>query len=125
MNEHHVFVYGTLRKSGANHHIISNSPCIQARYILKGYCLYDEQHGYPYMIEGAKNDQVIGEIYSINQQTMIQLDILEDVENKLYKLIYLPFEQCHTYVKYNRNVAGLPKIMSGDWIEYINSFRAS
>lgn len=125
MNLYDVFVYGTLRKRGTNHHVISKSPCIQANYIIRGYCLYDYQHWYPYMIERLENDQVIGEIYRVDQQTLKQLDILEDVKNKLYKLIFLPNHQCYTYIKYDKNVDGLPRIASGNWIEYIKSLELS
>lgn len=125
MDFYNVFVYGTLRKRGTNHHIISHALCLHTRYVIRGYCLYDYERWYPYMIRGEEDDQVVGEVYRVDQRTLRQLDVLEDVANKLYKLIYLPSHQCHTYIKYDEEVAGLQKIKEGDWIKYIKSLKIS
>lgn len=123
MNFYNVFVYGTLRKRGVNHHLLEKSSCIQPQQIIQGYCLYDYQHHYPYMLEGQKKEAVVGEIYNIDESTRMQLDILEDIEHKLYRFEYLPTYQCYTYLKYDHEVDGLVKISNGDWIEYIKSLR--
>ncbi|MDF9796935.1 gamma-glutamylcyclotransferase (GGCT)/AIG2-like uncharacterized protein YtfP [Catalinimonas alkaloidigena] len=119
MNFYNVFVYGTLRKGGINHHIIKTCECISDQYVLKGFSLYDFEQWYPYMIKSANDDFVIGEIYQVDEKVKRKLDILEDVENNLYKFIYLPSDEFYTYIKYDKNVKNYQKVHSGDWIAYV------
>ncbi len=121
MKFYDVFVYGTLRKGGTNHHWLTSSSCIQTQLIINGFCLYDYRYCYPFMLESEQHNKVTGEIYRVDQTTLRQLDVLEDVENKLYKLVFLPKYQCYTYIKYDNNVEGLLKITGGDWLKYIKT----
>lgn len=114
-----VFVYGTLRKGGTNEHYLRNSSCLQKELWISGFCLYDYQQSYPFMLEAGAKERVKGEVYRVSADQFEQLNILEDVENQLYRLVFLEQYQSFTYLKYNSNVEELNKIPGGDWISYI------
>ncbi|MEK6478849.1 gamma-glutamylcyclotransferase family protein [Catalinimonas sp. 4WD22] len=119
MDFYNVFVYGTLRKQGTNHHIIKDCECISNQHNLRGFSLYDYEHWYPYMVYSTEQDSVVGEIYKVDERVKKQLDILEDIDNNLYKFVYLPTEGFYAYIKYDDNIFDMPKIEGGDWISYI------
>jgi gamma-glutamylcyclotransferase (GGCT)/AIG2-like uncharacterized protein YtfP len=78
-----VFVYGTLMYGNANHkHYLANS-----RYlgdgVLHGYALYD-LGSYP-GVKPSESDQVLGEVYSIDAETLERVNYLEG-EGSLYSL---------------------------------------
>lgn len=114
-----VFVYGTLRKGGTNEHYLKNSCCLRQEIWISGFCLYDYQQSYPFMLEAGAVESVKGEVYRVSEQQLDQLNILEDVENRLYRLVFLEQCQAFTYLKYDRNIEGLKKIPGGDWISYV------
>jgi gamma-glutamylcyclotransferase (GGCT)/AIG2-like uncharacterized protein YtfP len=64
MNQHYVFVYGTLRKNEGNHHLLRDAVCIARQCWTEGQ-LYDSHSGFPYLVQstGAK---VYGE-HRLNQ----------------------------------------------------------
>lgn len=124
MQYYDVFVYGTLRKGGIYHDLMKNAVLKHENYRLPGYRLYDFQHWYPFLVKGEEQDVVIGEIYTIDTPMLQELHILEDIESKLYRFLYLPEHSCYIYEKFDVNVKGLWQIPSGDWITYINSIRA-
>lgn len=68
-----VFVYGTLLSGEANHRLLAEADFI-AEAELKGVEMYDNG-SYPMIIDGENSCE--GEVYSINQQELRRLDILE------------------------------------------------
>ena len=116
-----VFVYGTLRRGGAYHHLyLRYSECIRSHYQLPGYALYDYAGLYPFMIPEA-NGTVVGEVYRVNAATKTALDEFEDVNERLYQVVYLPEHQFYTYLKYDTNIALMPRVPGGDWLIYRSS----
>ena len=113
-----VFVYGTLRRGGAYHHLyLRYSICLYRPYRLPGYALYDYAGQYPFMIPET-DSEVLGEVYRINAATKVALDEFEDVGEGLYQWMYLPQHQFYTYVKTDRYMADLPRVPDGDWLTY-------
>ena len=45
----------------------------------------------------------------------------EDVSERLYQTIYLPEHQFYTYVKYDANVALLPRLPEDDRLTYCSN----
>lgn len=119
-----VFVYGTLRKHEANHHLLRGAHCLAQQCWTHGQ-LFDTGQGYPAMKCAAK-DKVYGELYSINNQLLQILDHLEDYrgpfEKNLYdrikKIIYTDTGQQEAYVYFinpdHENLL-LNVIELGDW----------
>lgn len=124
MNYFDVFVYGTLRKGGANDHFLAESFCLKENVFISGFCLYDYQHSYPFMLTAGPKETVKGEVYRVDEPTLEQLHILEDVENNLYRFAYLDRYEFYTYLKYDTVVKGLTRISSGDWLSYIGNLRS-
>ena len=59
-----VFVYGTLKKGGSNHHFLKDSDFVRHE-ILKDHAIYQpNQFGFPLLIQ-SKGDKVYGEVYRI------------------------------------------------------------
>lgn len=90
---HTVFVYGSLRKGFGNHRLITASPKSEfvAVDYLKGY-LYDVGR-FPFFVYDENGIDVTGEIYTVDDDTMYSLDLLEG---------YTP-GQYHNF--YNRKIA--------------------
>jgi len=122
MQYYDVFVYGTLRQGGTNHYYLEGASRKKDHIWLPGFRLYDYEQQYPFMVYASLQDKVRGEVYRINEEQLQMLNILEDVQNKLYKLVYVEEENCFTYIKYDDDVGALIYINSGDWIQYINHF---
>lgn len=69
-----VFVYGTLKRSYSNHHLLKSSTFL-GQDTIKGE-MYNLGH-YP-AIKNGEND-IHGEVYEIDENTEQMLDILEGV----------------------------------------------
>ena len=77
-----VFVYGTLKKGGGNHHFLKDSDFVRHE-ILKDHAIYQpNQFGFPLLIQ-SKGDKVYGEVYRVTSTTLAKLDMLES-EGYLY-----------------------------------------
>jgi len=70
------------------------------------------------MLRGNERDQVLGEVYRVDEPTLVLLNQLEDVEHNLYRLVYLEGHAFYSYLKYDNNTEGLLKITGGDWLAY-------
>ena len=110
-----IFVYGTLKRGGSNHHYLAGQQFLGKARTPPGYRLY-ELRGYPGMIEKPDDqDGVTGEVWSIDEKCLAQLDLLEGLVEGLYRRVPLalpaPFarQAVETYV-YARSVAGCPEL---------------
>jgi gamma-glutamylcyclotransferase (GGCT)/AIG2-like uncharacterized protein YtfP len=95
-----VFVYGTLKKGEGNHHLLENSECLGEGYVKGMLC---NIHGLPALVEG--NNDVPGELYSVDGDTLERLDRLEGYSTAV------PLDDClydrrevHTYGHFTRDV---------------------
>lgn len=126
---HRVFVYGTLRKHEENHDLLKKAHRLYEQASVKGE-LFDTGFGYPALLHG--DGSVYGEVYEVDDQTLIKLDRLEDFnehdwENSLYDRIIMNVQtdveelQAYVYSMKNKKHSLFQKIESGDWKEYIHS----
>ena len=69
-----LFVYGTLKKSGANYRFLKESKYV-SQYCLNNHVLLDLGYGFPYMMRGEGS--VLGDGYEIDQKTLDRIDRLE------------------------------------------------
>ena len=112
-----VFVYGTLKKGGSNHHCLKDQKFLGAARTIPGFRLYD-LGGHPGMIPLPEDQAgVIGEVWEVDAASLAQLDVLEGIAEKIYERVPAklqpPFadQAIETYL-YLRSVQGRPDIGS-------------
>jgi gamma-glutamylcyclotransferase (GGCT)/AIG2-like uncharacterized protein YtfP len=110
--EHRVFVYGTLRKGECNHHYLGKSEMLCVAETAPHYALFN-LGPYPGLIEG--NQRVTGEVYRIDDATLVELDILEEVPIEYRReLIETAVGSAWIYL-YQGETQSEALIPSGDW----------
>lgn len=121
--DHLVFVYGTLRKGGRNHHLIKVAELVSENCWTTGE-LYDTEKGYPAMIQHHEH-RVYGELYRVTSDQLREIDFLEGYigpgeENhydRVVQKVYTGDDQFEAlvYVYDSYLVRGLVRIGSGEW----------
>jgi len=121
MNKQLVFVYGSLRcgQAGAMSNRFPNSRFLEEATVSGS--LYD-LGAYPGLLLGESDSLVMGEVYEVDDETLMQLDAFETASNYLRRQVevtlgtglatawtYEPNPECYSFGKL---------IPSGDWIEY-------
>ena len=82
---YNIFVYGTLKKGGCNHHFLKDSEFVK-NDVLKDHSIYvPDLFNFPLLLED-EGGKVHGEIYKIDDNTLANLDMLES-EGSLYNRI--------------------------------------
>jgi gamma-glutamylcyclotransferase (GGCT)/AIG2-like uncharacterized protein YtfP len=134
-----IFVYGTLRKKGHNHHILSSFPNIQYLgqgttkdpYTLIGLTSGSYPYAFPSPIQGIPQIPISGEVYSIPKDQLQHLDAFEYNYTRTTTAIQLNNTTIQAYIyilanptfigeiEQNRNNRFTP-IISGDWIAHLN-----
>lgn len=116
-----IFVYGTLKRGGSNHHFLTGQKFIGEARTVPGFRLY-ALGGFPGMIPlSSDEDGVKGEVWSVDAPALIRLDGLEGVDEGMYRRLPIalcePFEgqTIETYI-YNRSIAGR-KDLGAEWVE--------
>ena len=106
-----VFVYGTLKRGGRNHHFMAGQQFLGAARTAPGYTLYS-LGDYPGMVRSTDaGHDVTGELWAVDKACLQQLDRLEGVEEGLYERVLVklapPFAErpVETYL-YLRSLAG-------------------
>jgi gamma-glutamylcyclotransferase (GGCT)/AIG2-like uncharacterized protein YtfP len=121
MNNHLVFVYGTLRQGG-----VRAIPQIfpAAKFIGQANVsgsLYD-LGAYPGLLLDESNSLVIGEVYEIDDEILHKLDEIEAASDYWRKQVEVSLGNhrmtCWVYVDNSRSYPDRILITSGDWIEY-------
>jgi gamma-glutamylaminecyclotransferase len=114
-----VFVYGTLKRGGANHHFLAGQEYVGPARTGPGFTLY-ELEGYPGMVASPEDrDGVSGEVWSVDEACLAQLDLLEGTAEGLYLRAVVPLERpfagrrVEGYL-YLRSVAGRRRV-GGLW----------
>ena len=122
-----LFVYGTLKRDGKNHFFLYRQMPNKVKFVrhevLKGYSIYDIDHGFPLMFKDTDEAKVYGEVYEIDSDTLAEIDVLEG-EGKFYERIDDIKLGYSYYVTLNRerfesNYYKLNKIKNGFWKENI------
>jgi gamma-glutamylaminecyclotransferase len=87
-----VFVYGTLKRGGTNHHFLAGQEFIAPSRTRPGFALYDLD-GYPGMVaDPAATEGVSGEVWSVGDTCLDALDELEGTAQGLYSRGPVPLE---------------------------------
>ena len=84
-----VFVYGTLKRGGDNHHYIAYQQFLGVARTPAGYTLHS-LGDYPGMVRApADTAGVTGELWAVDAACLHQLDLLEGVNEGLYERVPL------------------------------------
>lgn len=82
-----VFVYGTLKRGGDNHHYLAYQQFLGPARTPAGYTLYS-LGDYPGMVRAtADTAGVAGELWAVDAACLHQLDLLEGVNEGLYERV--------------------------------------
>lgn len=104
-----IFVYGTLKRGGANHGFLAWQQFVSTARTAPGFTLY-ELDGFPGMVaDPADREGVTGEIWDVDHACLMRLDQLEGVGEGLYVRAEVPLrepqpQQVQAYI-YARPVA--------------------
>lgn len=114
---HLLFVYGTLKRGASNHHWLTGQTFVGEAHTAPGYRLFG-LGGYPGLVLWPDDrDGVAGEVWSVDDACLADLDAFEGVPEGLYRreLIRLrpPFadHRIEAYI-YPHSVLGRPEIGS-------------
>ncbi|WP_338553238.1 gamma-glutamylcyclotransferase [Paenibacillus sp. KS-LC4] len=118
-----LFVYGTLRKGGNNHHYMNGALLLSLHTVVKG-TLVDSGKGFPGML--LEDGMVFGELYDVSEETLARIDKLEeyfgpDVSTNLYNRVEVDVRteqatmSAWTYI-YNCEDYFHPRF--SDWMQY-------
>lgn len=117
-----LFVYGTLKRGRANHHVLAGQNFLGEARTIAGYRLYHLGE-YPGLVPAAADRAgVSGEIWSVTPVALARLDAFEGVPEGLYRRAPIPLQppfagrHVETYI-YNLGVEGRPAIPCGIWLE--------
>jgi gamma-glutamylcyclotransferase (GGCT)/AIG2-like uncharacterized protein YtfP len=82
-----IFVYGTLKRGGSNHHYMAGQKFLSEALTPPGFRLYD-LGGHPGMVPKSDDrDGVTGEVWSVDAACLTQLDPLEGLAEGLYRRV--------------------------------------
>lgn len=113
-----IFVYGTLRPGGSNHHRLAGAIPLGAGSVLGKLYRVD---WYPGVLLGDAGDEVHGEVFAVDVATLAALDAFEGAEYRRVRTLVRrndgapPIEAW--IWEYLIHVAGLEEIRGGDWLE--------
>ncbi len=109
-----VFVYGTLRRGEANHHLLRGAEFRGVHVTRPGYRML-HLGTYPGVVAGG-SIAIEGEVYRVDRKGFAHLDRLEAYP-KLYtrKLIPTPWGRAWIYL-YRGSRAGRAVIPGGNWL---------
>jgi len=121
MNQHLVFVYGTLRRGGPGAMSLRfpNSRFVGEAKVSGS--LFD-LGAYPGLLLDESNSLVTGEVYEVDEEILNKLDDFESSSNYLRKQVEISFGTHRrigwTYAPDPERFSPHTLITSGDWIEY-------
>ena len=114
---HRVLVYGTLRQGESNYHLLTDSQFLGNVVIQAQFQLFD-LGPYPAAIKGDQD--LVVEVYFVDDDTMKQLDILEGYPHEYDReLVTTPHGQAWIYLYQNKCLL-TKTIPSGDWCQRDN-----
>lgn len=71
-----LFVYGTLRRGGSNHHLLQDALFLGLARTIAAYALY--LGDYPYVAKSPPVSPIVGEVYAVDARTLALVDNLEE-----------------------------------------------
>jgi len=93
--KHNVFVYGTLKRGGSNHHLMVGQQFVTTAQTEPAYKLYS-LGDYPALVDAPRDGSPIeGEIWTVDNDCLAKLDRLEGLEEGLYKRVPILLQPPH------------------------------
>ena len=115
-----VFVYGSLLSGLGNHPLLSNSTLLGVTKSPREFAMLD-LGSFPGVVLDEEGEEMIGEVYEVDDTTMNRLDRLEGYNSNkpemgLYskKEIDTEFGKAFIYI-YNNHYGRGDKVINGDW----------
>lgn len=82
-----VFVYGTLKRGGSNHLFLAGQKFLGEARTVPGFTLYS-LGDYPGVVRAPGDTAgVTGELWSVDDACLVELDRLEGLDERLYERI--------------------------------------
>ena len=106
-----LFVYGTLKRGGLNHHYLKGARFIGDAFTKEEYALYISD--FPLVVRGHAVSRIKGEAYEVKWPVLNQVDMLEDHPH-LYFREEVPIILKATNRVLNAWMYFFPKIGHGD-----------
>lgn len=126
---YNLFVYGTLRHEGSNHHFLKGARRLSKSGYVPGE-LHDTGLGYPVLKEGRAG-KVWGELYQINKEQLENIDLLEGYSPANYSNEYIRVVrevrtenrtiEAFVYIVGDQLAGCVNRIKSGDWLMHIQN----
>ena len=113
--QHLVFVYGTLMRDEINHRLLATARFVAEAQTEPCFELFDLGH-FPAMSAGGET-VVRGEVYAVDDQTLVRLDRLEG-HPEFYQRTPIRLadgREVQTYLMGDARTRRRPAILSGDW----------
>jgi gamma-glutamylaminecyclotransferase len=110
-----IFVYGTLKRGGTNHVVLTGQRFVRKAWTSPGFALY-RITDYPGMVPDSDDKEGIsGEVWEVDDACLARLDRLEGLKEGLYRREPVALvgkagdEMVDTYI-YNRPIEGRPRL---------------
>lgn len=85
-----IFVYGTLKRGGSNHHFLAGQKFLGEARTAPGFRLY-ALGGFPGMVAlPGDREGVTGEVWSVDVAGLVRLDALEGLDEGIYRRATIP-----------------------------------
>jgi gamma-glutamylcyclotransferase (GGCT)/AIG2-like uncharacterized protein YtfP len=113
--KHQIFVYGTLMRDEINHRLLATARFVAEAHTEPCFELFDLGH-FPAMSTGGQT-VVRGEVYAVDDQTLVRLDRLEGHPD-FYQRMPIRLadgQEVQTYLMNDARARQRPAILSGDW----------
>lgn len=118
MKEHHfVFVYGTLKRKGGLHHVLSTSEFVREARLRGAWRLVD-LGAFPGLVEiPRENNEIHGEVYKISPEILARLDGIEGHPRFYERKIVTTEddEEVWAYTLPTEEYMHYPKVAGGNW----------
>jgi gamma-glutamylaminecyclotransferase len=116
--QHLIFTYGTLMRDEINHGLLATARFVAEAHTEPCFELFDLGH-FPAMSMGGQT-VVRGEVYAVDDQTLVRLDRLEG-HPEFYQRTPIRLadgREVQTYLMNDVKTRRRPAILSGDWRAY-------
>ena len=119
-----VFVYGTLKKGGSNHHYLATAKFLGTATTLGKWAMIGEGIPFPYLLkyDTENGNNIKGEVYEVDATTMHNLNVLEG-NPKHYKHMTVgvkmengSYDTMQTFVKTNVTAHDLSKPFISEFV---------
>lgn len=86
MSPTRLFIYGTLKRGGSNHHYMSGQTFITEARTTPAFRLHDFG-GFPGMVRAEDGLSIEGELWDVDADCLARLDVLEGIDVGEYERV--------------------------------------